>query len=188
MEKLQDILANFKPRGEQETADLKVFNEFADDIRNLTRDSIAHFTASAFVINRNHDKVLAIFHNIYQSWGWMGGHADGDADLLAVAEKEVREESGISNLKLLSPAPISIENIPIQAHVHRKHGYVPVHIHLNVTFLFEADENDEIEQNPAENSGVEWIKFNELVEKSTEDHMKSIYKKIIARIKEVNNG
>ena len=188
MEKLQGILANFKPRGEQETADLKVFNEFADDIRNLTRDSIAHFTASAFVINRNHDKVLAIFHNIYQSWGWMGGHADGDADLLAVADKEVREESGISNLKLLSPAPISIENIPIQAHVHRKHGYVSAHIHLNVTFLFEADENDEVKQNPAENSGVEWIKFNELVEKSTEDHMKSIYKKIIARIKEVNNG
>ena len=72
MEKLQDLLANFEPRGEQEVADLKFLNEFAKDPRNLTRDSIAHFTASAFVINWTHDKVLAIFQNIYQSGGWMG--------------------------------------------------------------------------------------------------------------------
>ena len=185
MEKLQLILSEFKPRGDQEIADLKIFKEFANDQKNLTRDSIAHFTASAFVVNENHDKVLAIFHNIYQSWGWMGGHADGDSDLIAVAQKEVSEESGVASLKLLQSTPISIESIPVLGHTHRKHGYVSAHIHLNVTLLFEADDADKVSINPDENSGVDWIRLNELVDRSSEESMKTIYKKIIERIKEI---
>lgn len=184
MEKLQLILSDFEPRGDQETADLKIFKEFANDRKNLTRDSIAHFTASAFVVNKSHDKVLAIFHNIYQSWGWMGGHADGDSDLIAVAQKEVSEESGITGLKLLRSTPISIESIPVLGHTYRNHGYVSTHIHLNVTFLFEADETDKVSINPDENSGVDWIELDEFVDRSSEEHMKTIYRKIIERIKE----
>ncbi|MCU5753365.1 NUDIX domain-containing protein [Lactococcus lactis] len=65
----------------------------------MNRSSIAHFTASAFVLNESHDKILGIYHKIYQSWGWVGGHADGNADLLAVAVKEVQEETGLQTFK-----------------------------------------------------------------------------------------
>ena len=179
---LTDLLEHFVPQSEQEIADLKIFREFAQDEKNLTRDSIAHFTASAFVLNEKHDKVIGIFHKIYQSWGWMGGHADGDADLLAVVQKEVREESGVSELRVLSPIPLSIEDIPVFGHVHRTHGYVSAHLHLNVTFLFETNENEILQQNEAETAGVAWISLNEFVEKSSEPEMKVIYEKIISRI------
>lgn len=181
--KLEQLLDDFIPSGEQEVSDLKIFKNLAKDNQNLTRDSIAHFTASAFVINQSHDKILGIFHKIYQSWGWLGGHADGDANLLQVAEKEVREESGLTKLKVLSPLPISIESATVAGHSHRKYGYVSAHIHLNVTFLFEADENDKLHKNEAETDGLAWIPLEDFVEKSTEKEMKIIYQKIIERIK-----
>lgn len=181
---LIELLNNFVPEGEQEIADRKLFLKRAEDSINLTRNSDAHFTASAFVLNQDHTKVLAIFHNIYQSWGWMGGHADGDADLLNVAKKEVSEESGILNLKLLKPSPISIESIPVAAHIRRGES-VAAHIHLNVTFLFEASDTDEIHAQPEENSGVKWTPVNEFIAESLEPHMKLIYQKIINRLESV---
>ena len=44
-----------------------------------------------------------IHHNIYNSWSWTGGHADGDKDLLYVAIKEAKEETGVKNIKALDP-------------------------------------------------------------------------------------
>mgnify|MGYP002237558723 CR=1 FL=1 len=52
-------------------------------------------TASAWVVNKDRSKVLMIYHNIYNSWSWLGGHADGETDLLAVAIREVREEAAL---------------------------------------------------------------------------------------------
>lgn len=180
---LELLLEKFIPQGEQEVSDFKIFKAFAKDERNFTRDSIAHFTASAFVLNKEHTKLLGIFHKIYQSWGWMGGHSDGDTDLLQVAQKEVREESGLSDLKILLNQPISIEDITVFGHIHRKYGYVSAHLHLNVTFLFEADEKEMLRVNEAETEGLAWIPIDEFVERSSEEEMKIIYEKIIVRIK-----
>ena len=57
---------------------------------------MAHMTASSWIVNEDYTKVLMIYHNIYNSWAWTGGHADGDEDLLHVAVKEAREETGLS--------------------------------------------------------------------------------------------
>ena len=59
-------------------------------------------TASAWVVNRERTKVLMVYHNIYNSWSWLGGHADGETDLLSVAVREVKEEAGISNVRPVS--------------------------------------------------------------------------------------
>jgi 8-oxo-dGTP pyrophosphatase MutT (NUDIX family) len=112
----------------------------------------------------------------------MGGHADGDPELLEVARREVEEESGITQLTVLEPNPVSIENIPVLGHFHRTRGYVSAHIHLNITFLFEASENSLLRVNADETSGVKWLGLNDLVNKSTEEQMKNIYRKIIDRI------
>jgi 8-oxo-dGTP pyrophosphatase MutT (NUDIX family) len=184
---LQKLLDSFTPRGEQEAADYKYFQEFAKDPRNLTRDSIAHFTASAFVINPARDKTLGILHKLNHSWMFPGGHADGNPDLLHVARKEAQEETGLTALKLLQPAPIAIESISIPAHRHRTRGYVASHIHLDVMFLFEADETVPLVQNPDETSGVEWLDFAEMIESAK--HNKSLevagtIEKVVSRIKE----
>ena len=182
--KLSKLLSNFQPQGQQEEYDYKIFLKAADEPESLTRKALAHFTASAFVLNERHDKILAIFHKIYQSWGWLGGHADGNSDLLAVAIREVQEESGLNELKpLLNGQPISIEDITVPAHVHRTRGYVSAHLHLNVTFLLEASENEALKLNEAETAGLAWIPIEDFVAKSSEPEMRVIYQKIIDRIK-----
>lgn len=111
LSKLEQQIQKFMPFNEQEEHDkailLKWF-ESGSDI--LTRENeIAHLTASAWVVSPDKKSVLMAYHNIYHSWAWLGGHADGDADLHHVAQKEVMEESGLTHVKFLSDEPFSIE-------------------------------------------------------------------------------
>ena len=64
-----------------------------------------------------------IYHNIYDSWAWMGGHADGEEDLFKVAEREAKEESGITDIKAISEEIASIEILPVSGH-EKKGKYV----------------------------------------------------------------
>ena len=93
-------IKNYEPYNEQELKDkdliLKCIN-LLDDI--LTRENtIAHITSSGYIVNKSRTKVVMIYHNIYKSWAWTGGHADGDSDLLHVALKEAKEETGLKNV------------------------------------------------------------------------------------------
>lgn len=186
MSKTIEMIKNYIPYNEQEEKDKQFFIDCERKEQILTRENkMAHLTSSYFVINKARDKVLCTYHNIYKSWTWGGGHADGDDDMLYVAKKELEEETSIKDFKLLLDEPISIESIPVLGHIKRG-KYVPAHIHLNVTYLFEASEEAELKIKPDENSNVAWLTFDELLEKSTENYMKPIYKKIMERIKNLN--
>ena len=124
-----------------------------------------------------------IYHNIYNSWAWPGGHADGESDLLGVAMREVMEETGIKNLKLLSKDFYAIDVLPVKSHIKRG-KFVSSHIHLNATYIFEADENEELLIKEDENSGVNWIDIDKMVSSSSEDHMKKVYAKLVDKLKE----
>ncbi len=186
MSKTIEMIRNYQPYYEQEKKDKQFFIECENKGQILTRENeMVHLTSSYFVLNKTHDKVLTNYHNIYQTWGIGGGHADGDDDMLYVAQKELKEETSIDNFKSLSIYPISIESLPVLGHVKRG-KYVPAHIHLNVTYLFEADENAVIKIKPDENSGVEWLTFDQLIEKSNERHFIAVYKKIIEKLRALN--
>lgn len=187
MSKTIEMLKNYIPYNEQEKEDLKIIidaeNKFGDI---LTRNNkFCHLTSSAFITNKHHTKVLCIYHNIYRSWSWVGGHADGDDDMLYVAKKETGEETSLQNFKILRNTPISIEILPVISHV-RKGKFVSAHTHLNITYLFEADENETIHILEDENSNIGWLTFDELIEKSSEPYMIPSYKKIIERINSNN--
>ena len=94
LKKIKEWLNIFTPFNEQEQVDCQHIRQFLEEEPNLLlRDNVKmHFTASAWVLNPKKDKVLMLYHNIYQSWSWSGGHADGEGDLLSVAMKEVKEE------------------------------------------------------------------------------------------------
>ncbi|MBR3772212.1 MAG: NUDIX hydrolase [Clostridium sp.] len=150
----------------------------------FTRENaLAHMTASAWVVNKERDKVLMVYHNIYNSWSWLGGHADGETDLMKVALKEVIEESGIENVKAASPNIFSLEVLTVDG--HKKRGqYVSSHLHLNVTYLVEADETEELVVKPDENSGVRWFTPEKAIQASTEEWFKErIYSKLVAKLK-----
>ncbi len=176
---LKEYIENYIPYNDQEENDKKIMLNFIkihSDV--LTRkNEFGHFTASSWVLNKSHDKVLMIYHNIYKSWAWTGGHADGEDDLCSVARREVEEETGVSNLKLLNDGIFSLEVIPVIGHV-KKGKYVSAHIHYNLTYLFEADESLSLSIKEDENSGVEWIDIKEVVSRSNEEQMKVIYKKL----------
>ena len=82
--KLKEMIENYKPYNEQEENDKKIMLKYIDSFDDvLTRNNeFGHFTASSWVVNKEKTKLLMIYHNIYQSWSWTGGHADGDVDLL----------------------------------------------------------------------------------------------------------
>ena len=185
VDNLKNNIENFIPYNEQEEVDKKIMLNYIKDFDDvLTRKNIfGHFCSSAFVVNKNRSKVLMIYHNIYNSWAWPGGHADGESDLLGVAMREVMEETGIKNLKPLSKDFYAIDVLPVKSHIKRG-KFVSSHIHLNATYIFEADENEELLIKEDENSGVNWIDIDKMVSSSSEDHMKKVYAKLVDKLKE----
>lgn len=181
-----DEIRNYNPFNEQEKQDKKVALDYITTFPNiLTRENeFAHMTASSWIVNKDRTKVLMIFHNIYQSWAWTGGHADGEDNLRNVAIRETMEETGIKNIKPLQEDIFSLELLCVDGHVKRG-KYVSSHIHINVTYLLEADESEALSIKEDENSGVRWIDIDDAVQISNEENMKVVYTKLNKKLKSV---
>ena len=148
----------------------------------FTRENpVAHMTASAWVVSPARRQVIMVYHNLYKSWAWMGGHADGDHDLLHVAQKEVMEECGLKELKVVSPEILSLEILCVDGH-EKKGKYLSSHLHLNVTYLFEADPAQPLRIKPDENSGVAWVQVEDVAQKTNEPWFRDrIYSKLLQK-------
>ena len=138
----------------------------------------AHLTASAWVVSPDRTQVLMAYHNLYDSWSWLGGHADGDRDLLAAALREVREESGLAEVRPVSPAIYSVEILTVDGH-EKRGAYVSSHLHLNVTYLLEADPALPVRKKEDENRAVAWFGREAAVAASSEPWFRErIYRKL----------
>ena len=178
-----DEIRAYTPQNEQEAADQRLILEyirlFPDNI--LTRDNeIAHLSSSGFVVNADGTRVLMAHHNIYRVWAWTGGHADGEGDLLSVALREAREETGVEHIRPLSPAIASLDILPVWGHVKRGQ-WVSSHQHLNVTYLLTAEETDPLHIREGENTGVAWLPADRLLALTNEWQMDGIYTKLLDR-------
>lgn len=158
----EEQLKAYVPFNEQEAVDRDVALRCLKqpDIY-LRTNELVHVTASAWIVNHDRTKVLMAYHNIMQTWAWLGGHADGESDLLQVALREAREESGIRHIRPVSEKLYSVEMLFVGGHVKRG-KYVNSHLHLNATYLLEADETDELFVKADENSGVKWVPIDEV--------------------------
>ncbi|MGL4990682.1 MAG: NUDIX hydrolase [Sarcina sp.] len=179
-----DMIKNYKTETLAEISDKTIILELLDKFDDLLfrENKIAHFTSSAFAVNKEKNKALMIHHNIFDSWSFTGGHTDGDPNVINVALRELEEESGVKHYKLLSSTPISLDIIHVKGHM-KNGNYVSPHLHLSFSFLVEVDENDKLTIKEDENSNVAWIpleKLNEFTYK--EPHMQVIFNKIITRI------
>ena len=182
-EKLLKSIKEYKPFNEQEEMDKTLILNWIENNENafLRENAVAHITASAWVVNKDRSKVLMVYHNIYNSWSWLGGHADGETDLLSVAVREVKEEAGISNVRPVSDEIFSLESLTVDGHV-KKGKYVSSHLHLNVTYLLEADSEEQVSVKADENSGVAWFTPEEALKKSTEPwFVERVYAKLIKK-------
>lgn len=183
MNELYNQILEYEPFDEAERSDKESMLKFIKNNPDcLTRDNkIAHFTTSAWIVNKERTKVLMIYHNIYDSWAWVGGHADGDADLFHVIKKEIAEETGLTNLKPLVEGIYGLNIVTVNNHIKRG-KFISSHLHLDIEYLFEADEKDQTRIKEDENSGVKWIDISKINITVNEEHMKPIYERLTKKI------
>ena len=172
------------------------------------RSAQAHMACSIWVVDPSFTQTLLVYHNIYDSWSWIGGHADGECDLAAVALRELQEETGVAHARLVAgeargagdasaaseptvggvrplcgPGGIySLEVLTVDGH-EKCGAYVSSHLHLNVTYLAIADPAEPIRIKPDENSGVRWVPLEDAIRLSTEPWIRDrIYRKLIDKL------
>ena len=176
-------LAAFVPGDAREAEEQRMMLETIARLGDavLTRESaLAHMTASSIIVSPDRRRTLMAFHRIYQSWAWTGGHADGETDLEQTARREAAEETGIRALRRLGDGIASMEILPVWAHVRRGRE-VGSHLHLNVSYLFEADDTLPLRTAPDENSAVGWIEVARLSEFVSEPPMLPVYRRLLDR-------
>ena len=174
-QKLIDQIEKYKPYNEQEEKDKILILDWIRNNENAfsRENAVAHMTASAWVVNRERTKVLMVYHNIYNSWSWLGGHADGETDLLSVAVREVKEEAGISNVRPVSEEIFSLESLTVDG----------------LTYLLEADSEEAVSIKADENSGVAWFSPEEALMRSTEPwFVEYVYIKLLKKMNLCYNG
>ncbi len=139
---------------------------FIDDFIDLTVDPLAfkrerlegHFTASSWIVNKKRTHTLLTLHRKLGRWLQLGGHADGNENLLEVALKEAEEESGLTSLKLVEESIFDIDK-----HIIPQRPHVPEHFHFDVRYLIEADINEPLKMSD-ESISLAWIAFDSVVD------------------------
>lgn len=183
----QKTIELYQADTENEKLEKKIILDYIKllDKKALDRESmLAHITSTAMVFNEAKDKILMIHHNIFDTWACVGGHADGNPDLLAVAFQELAEETGITKATAIANEPLSLDIL--QVHSHLKRGsYVPNHLHLNVTFALETSQSNPYRIKEDENSGVMWIPIPKIEEFTKEKEFIEVYHKIIKKVSDI---
>ena len=165
MDELRQLVEAYVPYNEQEERDRELILEQIDSGRDiLTRNNKnAHITVSGWVVSPDRKKVLMAYHNIYRSWAWLGGHADGDEDVRRVIKKEIQEESGLTEVKFLSDELFSLEILTVDGH---------------------GDTEAPLAVKPDENSRVGWIPADEIESRCSEPWFaERIYSKLCEKVK-----
>ena len=168
-QKLINQIKEYKPYNEQEERDKILILDWIRNNENAfsRENTVAHMTASAWVVNRERTRVLMV---------------------LSVAIREVKEEAGISNFHPVSEEIFSMESLTVDGHV-KKGKYVSSHLHFNITYFLEADPEEAVSIKADENSGVAWFSPEEALERSTEPwFVEHVYSKLLEKMKDVKGN
>lgn len=154
--KLLDLLHDYYPFYEEEKKFKQQMLEFIQKYENCFERSleVGHITASVWLLNKDQTKALLMHHAKLNNWFQLGGHCDGDPDVLAVALKEAQEESGITNI-----VPVTGDIFDIDIHLIPAHKNIPAHYHYDIRFLMRVASDEEVVQN-SESKELRWISKN----------------------------
>ncbi len=143
-----DVEASFIPR----------FKSLLANFPNCYNRSLltGHITASVWIIDDIGSHTLLLKHKKLNRWLQPGGHADGDENVVTVALKEAREETGLNNIKIVGNKlfDMDIHMIPARSNV-------PDHFHYDLRFLMVADKKERIKLNN-ESIDFAWISMDKV--------------------------
>lgn len=151
-------LANHQPFNQEEAQFKQQMIEFINQNPDCFERSllIGHITGSAWIVDKSRQFTLLTHHRKLDKWFQTGGHCDGDSDVLNVAMKEAKEETGLTDIQAISH---DIFDIDIHEIPERKG--VPKHLHYDVRFLLEADMNEPLIMS-SESSDLAWIELSKV--------------------------
>lgn len=164
---LIDQLLNYRSEFPDEGATIKRFLDFVEKEAGCFERSTpsGHVTGSAWIASPDGKRVLLTHHRKLDLWLQLGGHADGDPDVLGVAYKEAREESGIDEFEQVSPG---IFDLDIHAIPARKNE--PEHFHYDVRYFLRSVRSTDYTVSP-ESHDLRWVGLAEVESLTTEPSM-----------------
>lgn len=161
---LIDQLLSYLRSYPAESVTVKRFLDFVEEESACFERSTraGHVTGSAWIVSPDGKFVLLTHHRKLDLWLQLGGHADGDPDVLAVAYKEAREESGIEEFEQLSTGIFDLDIHPIPA---RKGE--PEHLHFDVRYLLRPTRSTKYTVSP-ESHDLRWVGLDEVPSLTTD--------------------
>jgi 8-oxo-dGTP pyrophosphatase MutT (NUDIX family) len=156
---LKNQLQLYRTPYEEESAFIADFAELTEDPLAYKRERLeGHFTASAWIVNQKRTHTLLTLHRKLGRWLQLGGHADGNENLIEVALKEAEEESGLTSLKLVDSTIFDLDK-----HIIPERPHVKEHFHYDVRYIFEAEINEPLIMSD-ESISLAWITFDSVVD------------------------
>jgi 8-oxo-dGTP pyrophosphatase MutT (NUDIX family) len=153
------------------TAETIAFVETHEDCL-LRTCAPGHLTGSAWIVSPDRTRVLLTHHLKLDKWLQLGGHADGDGDLLAVALREAREESGLAAVRVVAP-----EVFDVDRHWIPPRKADPGHYHYDLRFLLEADPAAPLVRAHAESKELAWVELARVTALNPEESMARMVRK-----------
>ena len=161
---LIQLIQNYSDRYPSEKVAITMLSFIENHTNHFSRTNHhGHFTGSAWIINPDKTKILMTHHKKIGKWLQLGGHADGESDLLKVSQREAVEESGINNFVI-----ISNEIFDMDIHEIPPIGSDPKHLHYDIRFLLQADPDKESLIISNESHDVAWIPLDQIAHYNSE--------------------
>jgi 8-oxo-dGTP pyrophosphatase MutT (NUDIX family) len=130
-----------------------------------------HLTGSAWIVSPDRTRTLLTHHRKLEKWLQLGGHADGEADLLAVARREAQEESGLASVRALADAIFDVDR-----HWIPPRRSDPGHYHYDLRFAFEADPAAPLAVS-TESHDLAWVELTRVAVLNPEESMSRMVRK-----------
>jgi len=138
---------------------------------------VGHVTGSAIVVNAAYSHILLLHHRQLGRWLQPGGHCDGDPDTLAVAIREVREETG-----LIAATPVARSVFDVDVHRIPIKSQVPEHWHYDIRYLLVADDREVLQKAEREAIALQWVPWSQLTQLTTDESLHRILEKLYHQI------
>lgn len=164
---LLEQLSEYANRHPDECDVIRQFSEFVETESACFERSLSkgHITGSAWVVNAEGAEVLLTHHRKLDRWLQLGGHADGESDVLAVAMKEAEEESGLSDFSHIGEGIFDVD-----IHLIPERKGEPAHWHYDVRYVLRANGCLQFTVSD-ESHDLRWVKLDEVQTLTTESSM-----------------